>query len=184
MELLRPSRCRHTHNGVLCKVLKSAVDQMDDIRKTLELLQLERDNELVEDLLEVRLQSLPVISTTASHFRTCKANVYLPQLYVHTLAFRVHVEWLQAAAQSVNLPSEAAGAARLHLLQLAGLVRTALIQIDAVVPPPPPRPSLPAVSSAFDVLRYSVELSRSLKVFCDWSQRLVRHLHTAASCHP
>ncbi|XP_077395424.1 uncharacterized protein LOC144032269 [Festucalex cinctus] len=184
MELLRPSRCRHAHDGVLCKVLKSAVDQMDDIRKTLELLQLERDEWLVEDLLEVRLQSLPVISTTASHFRSLKADEYLPQLYVHTLAFSVHVEWLQAATQSVSLPSQAAGAVRLHLLQLAGLVRTALIQMDAVVPPPPPRPSLPAVSSAFDALRYSVEVSRSLKVFCDWSQRLVRHLHKTTSCPP
>ncbi|XP_019728209.1 uncharacterized protein LOC109517467 isoform X1 [Hippocampus comes] len=183
MGLLRSGQCRPAHDDVFCKALKSAVHQIDAIRETAEQLQLVRDEGLVEDLLDVRLQSLPVISITASRFQTWKANKYLSQLYMHTLALRMHVEWLKAATESVSLPSEAAGAAGVHLLQLASLIRTALIQIDAVALPPP-RSSLPTVSSAFDVLRYSVEMSRSLKVFCHWSKRLVRHLHIKALCPP
>ncbi|XP_019728210.1 uncharacterized protein LOC109517467 isoform X2 [Hippocampus comes] len=128
MGLLRSGQCRPAHDDVFCKALKSAVHQIDAIRETAEQLQLVRDEGLVEDLLDVRLQSLPVISITASRFQTWKANKYLSQLYMHTLALRMHVEWLKAATESVSLPSEAAGAAGVHLLQLASLIRTALIQ--------------------------------------------------------
>ncbi|XP_037120108.1 uncharacterized protein LOC119130375 isoform X1 [Syngnathus acus] len=207
VELLGPARCGPAHhNGILCNALKSAVNQMDVIRKTARRLQPVRalrppavgaavpvatfafafqyDEEAAEadDFLDTRLQSLPVIATTAAHLRTWKANESLSRLYANALAFRAHAEWLKAAAENVSLPSEAAGVAAVHLLRLANLVRTALIQMEVALPPPPPRPSLPAVLTAFEALRYSAEMSRRLGVFCGFSKRLVRHLRRVAAC--
>ncbi|XP_037120109.1 uncharacterized protein LOC119130375 isoform X2 [Syngnathus acus] len=184
VELLGPARCGPAHhNGILCNALKSAVNQMDVIRKTARRLQ-PYDEEAAEadDFLDTRLQSLPVIATTAAHLRTWKANESLSRLYANALAFRAHAEWLKAAAENVSLPSEAAGVAAVHLLRLANLVRTALIQMEVALPPPPPRPSLPAVLTAFEALRYSAEMSRRLGVFCGFSKRLVRHLRRVAAC--
>uniref|UniRef100_A0A3Q3DPX7 Interleukin-11 n=1 Tax=Hippocampus comes TaxID=109280 RepID=A0A3Q3DPX7_HIPCM len=177
MGLLRSGQCRPAHDDVFCKALKSAVHQIDAIRETAEQLQLVVTT-ILPLLLVLLPSSCPSIYTQSCASFVClslQANKYLSQLYMHTLALRMHVEWLKAATESVSLPSEAAGAAGVHLLQLASLIRTALIQIDAVALPPP-RSSLPTVSSAFDVLRYSVEMSRSLKVFCHWSKRLVSNL--------
>ncbi|KAM9775908.1 uncharacterized protein LOC133144511 isoform X1 [Syngnathus typhle] len=208
VELLGQSRCGPAHhNAILCNVLKSAVNQMDVIRKTARRLQPVRalrppaagsavpvasfafafqydEEEAAEadDFLDTRLQSLPVIATTAAHLRTWKANESLSRLYANALAFRAHAEWLKAAAENVSLPSEAAGVAAVHLLRLANLVRTALIQMEVALPPPPPRPSLPAVLTAFEALRYSAEMSRRLGVFCGFSKRLVRHLRRVAAC--
>ncbi|XP_061123256.1 uncharacterized protein LOC133144511 isoform X2 [Syngnathus typhle] len=185
VELLGQSRCGPAHhNAILCNVLKSAVNQMDVIRKTARRLQPYDEEEAAEadDFLDTRLQSLPVIATTAAHLRTWKANESLSRLYANALAFRAHAEWLKAAAENVSLPSEAAGVAAVHLLRLANLVRTALIQMEVALPPPPPRPSLPAVLTAFEALRYSAEMSRRLGVFCGFSKRLVRHLRRVAAC--
>ncbi|XP_019724356.1 uncharacterized protein LOC109515186 [Hippocampus comes] len=182
VELLRPSRCGPAHHkAVLCNTLKSAANQMDVIRRTAQRLQ-HHDDEAADDLLEARLQSLPVIATTAAHLRTWKANESLCGLYANALAFRAHADWLKAAAENVSLPSEAAGGAAIRLLRLADLVRTALIQMEAVVPSASPPPWLPTVSTAFEALRYSTEMSRRLKVFCNFSKRLVRHLRRAANC--
>ncbi|XP_049607829.1 uncharacterized protein [Syngnathus scovelli] len=207
VELLGPARCGPAHhNAILCNVLKSAVNQMDVIRKTARRLQPVRalrppaagaaapvatfafafqyDEEAAEldGFLDTRLQSLPVIATTAAHLRTWKANESLLRLHANALAFRAHAEWLKAAAENVSLPSEAAGVSAVHLLRLANLVRTALIQMEVALPLPPLRPSLPAVLTAFEALRYSAEMSRRLDVFCGFSKRLVRHLRRVAAC--
>ncbi|XP_049607830.1 interleukin-11-like isoform X3 [Syngnathus scovelli] len=184
VELLGPARCGPAHhNAILCNVLKSAVNQMDVIRKTARRLQ-PYDEEAAEldGFLDTRLQSLPVIATTAAHLRTWKANESLLRLHANALAFRAHAEWLKAAAENVSLPSEAAGVSAVHLLRLANLVRTALIQMEVALPLPPLRPSLPAVLTAFEALRYSAEMSRRLDVFCGFSKRLVRHLRRVAAC--
>ncbi|XP_057714738.1 uncharacterized protein il11b, partial [Corythoichthys intestinalis] len=144
--------------------------------------QAEKHNELVEVLLEARLQSIPVIQMTAADFDSLKANESLSQLYTHTLALKVHVDWLKVATENVSLPSEAARDASVRLLRLANLVSMSLTQMNTVVPSPPPPPVLPVVYSAFDDLRYSVEISRCLDVFCHWAKRLMRYIRRMASC--
>lgn len=42
--------------------------------------------------------------------------------------------------------------------------------------PQSPTPSLPVVSTAFDALQFSVEISERLQVFHDWSKRVLRIL--------
>lgn len=42
--------------------------------------------------------------------------------------------------------------------------------------PQSPTPSLPVVSTAFDALKFSVEISERLQVFHDWSKRVLRIL--------
>ncbi|XP_077477488.1 uncharacterized protein LOC144090059 [Stigmatopora argus] len=155
---------------------------MDAMRKTSDQLRHPMQNELVEVLLEARLQSIPVISTTAAHFDSLKANECLSELYLHTLALKVHVDWIEEATENVSLPSEAARDTSVHLLWLANLVSTSLAQINAAVPPSPPPPLLPVLSSPFDVIRYSVEISRYMEVFCPWAKRLLHHLRRTASC--
>nr|XP_061798274.1 uncharacterized protein LOC133589765 [Nerophis lumbriciformis] len=178
----RPSQCAPAYDGVFCNALKSAISQMDIMRKTSEQLRHLMHNELVEVLLEARLQSIPVIQMTAADFDSLKANESLSQLYTHTLALKVHVDWLKVATENVSLPSEAARDASVRLLRLANLVSMSLTQMNTVVPSPPPPPVLPVVYSAFDDLRYSVEISRCLDVFCHWAKRLMRYIRRMASC--
>ncbi|XP_077446522.1 uncharacterized protein LOC144066960 [Stigmatopora argus] len=177
VEALRPAAYGPDRKGVLCGVLKAATAQIGVVRKAVRRLQSEEDG-----LSEVQLESLPVILMTAAHFYTLKADERLSQLYVHALSLGAHADWLRTASHDVSLPFEAAGEAAVHLLRLAGLVRTALRQMGAAVPASPPHPSLPTVRSAFSTLRYSAEISRCLAVFCGWSRRLLHHVRRTAAC--
>ncbi|XP_077587590.1 uncharacterized protein LOC144206463 isoform X2 [Stigmatopora nigra] len=177
--LTQPSQCAPAHDGVFCNALKSAFNQMDTMRKTSEQLRHPMD-ELVEVFLEAQLLRFPVISTTAAHFDSLKAEECLSQLYLHTLALKAHVDWIKEASENFSFPYQAARDTSVHLLWLTNLVSTSLAQINAVVPPSPPPPLLPTVSSPFEVLRYSVEISRYLEVFCPWAKRLFHHLRRTA----
>ncbi|XP_077403892.1 uncharacterized protein LOC144036858 [Vanacampus margaritifer] len=158
---------------------------MDVIRKTAQRLQRDDDDEAAaddDDLLEAPLESLPVLATSAAQLRTWKADESLRRLHANALAFHAHADWLKAAAEKVDLPSEAAGGAAVHLLRLANLLRTALVQMETPVPPPSPSPSFPHVRTAFEAVRYSAEMSRRLNVFCGFSKRILRRLRKAATC--
>ncbi|XP_061764428.1 uncharacterized protein LOC133557722 [Nerophis ophidion] len=179
--LLRPSWCRPAHNVVLCNVLRSAVPHLDQLVKSSGHFH-DLSGEFLVDLLEDRLESLPVIQTTAAQLHLLKVNESLSLLYVHTLTFKAHVDWLKKFQEDVSLPTEAAGGASAQLLQLANLIKVSLHQVKEPVPQPMRPPSFPAVSAAFEALRYSVEVSQNLKVFCSWSKRVVRHVQKVSRC--
>nr|XP_057902709.1 uncharacterized protein LOC131101500 isoform X1 [Doryrhamphus excisus] len=137
---------------------------------------------LLVDLLEDTLEGLPVIHSTAAHLHSLRVNESLSQLYVHTQTFRVHVDWLKAVKENFSLPAEAAEGVGAHLLQLSNLIRMSLHRVNEPVPQPPRPSSLPVISTTFEALRYSVEMSQRLKVFCNWSKRVVHHVQRASRC--
>ncbi|XP_077364286.1 uncharacterized protein LOC144008092 isoform X3 [Festucalex cinctus] len=183
VELLRPSRCGPAHRkpAAFCDALKLAASQLDVIRKTAQRLR--RDDDDDDDLLEAPLESLPILATSAAQLRTWKADESLRRLHANALAFGAHAHWLKASAEKVGVPSEAAGGAHVHLLRLVDLLRTALVQMEALyLPPSPPSPSFPTVRTAFEAVRYSAETSRRLAVFCGFSKRILRRLRKAPTC--
>ncbi|XP_039977944.1 uncharacterized protein il11b isoform X2 [Xiphias gladius] len=130
---------------------------------------------------ENRLHGLPHMQHTVAHLNALKVNESLSLLYVYTEAFRLHVDWLKTAQENFSLPSQAAEGASAHLLKLSNLLNTSLQQMSEEVPQSPP-PSLPVVSTAFDVLQFSVEISERLKVFCIWSKRVLLKLQKSPHC--
>ncbi|XP_054620588.1 uncharacterized protein LOC129173573 isoform X2 [Dunckerocampus dactyliophorus] len=182
VELLLPSWCRPAHNIALCDVLRSAVPRVDQLLGSSGHLHDLSIDVLLAALLEDTLEGLPVIHSTAAHLHALKVNESLSQLYVHMLAFRVHVDWLKAVKENFSLPAEAAESASGHLLQLSNLIRVSLHQVNEPIPPPPRPSSLPVVSTTFDALRYSVEMSQRLKVFCSWTKRVIHHVQRASRC--
>nr|XP_057902711.1 uncharacterized protein LOC131101500 isoform X3 [Doryrhamphus excisus] len=182
VELLRPSWCRPAHNVALCNVLRSAVPRVDLLLKSSGHLHDLPGDALLVDLLEDTLEGLPVIHSTAAHLHSLRVNESLSQLYVHTQTFRVHVDWLKAVKENFSLPAEAAEGVGAHLLQLSNLIRMSLHRVNEPVPQPPRPSSLPVISTTFEALRYSVEMSQRLKVFCNWSKRVVHHVQRASRC--
>uniref|UniRef100_A0A3Q3D885 Uncharacterized protein n=1 Tax=Hippocampus comes TaxID=109280 RepID=A0A3Q3D885_HIPCM len=152
VELLRPSRCGPAHHKAVLCNTLKSAANQMDV--------IRRTAQRLQHSRRVGLERCFARDTFLTMCVSWQANESLCGLYANALAFRAHADWLKAAAENVSLPSEAAGGAAIRLLRLADLVRTALIQ----------------------ALRYSTEMSRRLKVFCNFSKRLVRHLRRAANC--
>ncbi|XP_044027469.1 uncharacterized protein il11b isoform X2 [Siniperca chuatsi] len=131
--------------------------------------------------VETRLDGLPHIEHSAAYFSSLKVNESLSQLYVYTQSFRLHVDWLKTGMKNFSLSSLSAEGVSTHLLQLSHLVNASLHQIGEEVPQSPP-PSLPVISTAFEVLQFSVEVSDRLKVFCNWSKRVLLILQRLPCC--
>ncbi|XP_059205200.1 uncharacterized protein il11b [Centropristis striata] len=181
-ELFVHSSSRPTNHSPLCSLFKSMISQVDSLASLAKKLHDLSDEELVTfEAMDNRLAGLPHIEHTATHFHSLKMNESLSQLSVYTQSFRLHLDWLKTAKENVSLSSQSAGGASSHLLQLSNILNTSLQQISEEVPQSA-SPSLPVVSTAFDVLQFSVEISQQLKVFSDWSKRVLASLQRLSHC--
>ncbi|KAM7373613.1 hypothetical protein PAMP_008453 [Pampus punctatissimus] len=160
-------------SAALCKMFQSIKRQAYMLMNFPKKLHDLTDDELINLVaLGNRLDSLPNIQHTAAQLSSLTLNESLSQLYEHTQSFKLHADWLKTAKENVSLPSHSAEGISVHLLQLSNLIKASLHQINEEVPQLP-SPSLPVVSTAFDVLRFSAEISEQLKVFCMWSIRVL-----------
>ncbi|XP_041811987.1 uncharacterized protein il11b [Chelmon rostratus] len=180
-ELFVHSSSRPASSPSLCGMFGAMMPQVERLMSLSERLHDLTDDELLNFAgVEHGLSSLPHIQHDAGYFSSLKVNESLSQLYVYTQSFRLHVDWLKTAKEDVGL-SWSAEAVCTRLPQLSNLVNASLHQISQEVPPSP-SPSFPVVSTTFDVLRASVEISEQLQAFCDWSKRLLRHLQRQSRC--
>ncbi|XP_022616719.1 uncharacterized protein LOC111233232 [Seriola dumerili] len=181
-ELFVHSSTRPAHSSSLCGLFGSMIPQVDMLMSNAKKLH-ELSNDELSNLasMESRLHGLPNLQHTAAHFNSLKVNESLSQLHVFTQSIKLHIDWLKTAKDNFSLPSQSAEGANTHLLQLSNLINTSLKQIGEEVPQSPAL-SLPVASTAFDVLRFSVELSEQLQIFSKWSKRVLRHLQRQSHC--
>ncbi|XP_006804312.1 uncharacterized protein il11b [Neolamprologus brichardi] len=171
----RPTPCPYS-------VFEPMIHQLDKIIASSKKLHGLPEAELVTFMdVEHKLDGLPVIKHTAAHLSSLKVNESLPQLYVYAESFRLHTKWLKTAQVNVSVPFQAAEGASNHLEQLSDLTKKFLEKIGEQVPETA-SPSLPVVSTAFEALRFSVEISDRLQVFCHWSKRILRQLQRRSPC--
>ncbi|XP_042292516.1 uncharacterized protein LOC121913780 isoform X1 [Thunnus maccoyii] len=181
-ELFVHSSSRPTQSVSICNTFSQMIHQVDRLTNLSKKLHDLTDDELINLIgMENRLVSLPHMQQTAADFNSVKMNESLSQLYVYTQSFKLHVDWLKTAKENVSLSSQSVDGTITHLLHLSTLTSTFLRQINQEVPQPPSL-SLPVVSTAFDVLKFSVEISERLTVFCRWSKRMLRYLHKNSHC--
>ncbi|XP_051245689.1 interleukin-11 isoform X2 [Dicentrarchus labrax] len=180
-ELFVQSSSRPTNSPSLCAMFRPMVHQVERLRENSKLHELETDELQTFDGVEKRLDSLPVIQHDAGYFSSLKVNKTLSQLYANIQSYRLHVDWLKTAKANFSLSSQSVEGAITHLRHLSNLLNTALQQMSEEVPQTP-SPSFPDVSTAFDVLRFSIEISDQLQVFCDWSKRVLRQLQRQSRC--
>ncbi|XP_063755845.1 uncharacterized protein il11b isoform X2 [Eleginops maclovinus] len=133
------------------------------------------------EVSENRLGGLPDINLTAAHFDSLKVNESLSQLFIYTQSFRLHVDWLKTAKENISVSSQQVKKASSHLLMLSSFLNASLHQLSEEVHPLE-SPSLPEVSTPFDELQFSVEISKRLKMFCNWSKRVLLTLQRLSSC--
>ncbi|XP_039676162.1 uncharacterized protein LOC120571338 [Perca fluviatilis] len=182
VELFAHSSSRPAHSSSLCGMFRSMIHQVDMLTILSKELHNLTDEELINfEGVENRLDGLPHMQHTAAHFNSLKVNESLSKLFVYTQSFRLHVGWLKTAKENVSLSSQSAERVSSHLLQLSNLLNASLLQISEEIPQSPSA-SLPIVSTAFDVLRFSVEISERLQVFCNWSKRVLVHLQRLSHC--
>ncbi|CAJ1083106.1 uncharacterized protein LOC121524544 [Xyrichtys novacula] len=181
-ELFALSSARPAHRSSLCHMFRSMIHQVDKLMTSSKQLHGLTDVELSNfEGVENNLDDLPHIIVTAEHLTTLKVNESLSQLLNYTESFKLHVDWLKTAKENLSMSSHSAGGTSTHLLQLSKLIRSSLEQIGEEVPPSPSA-SLPVVSSAFEALQFSVEISERLQVFGHWSKRVLRLLTTQSRC--
>ncbi|XP_071370681.1 uncharacterized protein [Centroberyx affinis] len=174
----RPARCS------LCSSFRPMIQSLDSLKRLSGTLHGLTDSELsIVQTGEHRLKDLPTMQHTADHFSSIKLNESLSQLYLGIQAFRLHVDWLKVARENVSLPlsSQTAEGSRVQLLLLSNLTSTALQQMNQELPQPA-SPSFPVVSTSFDAVRYSAEISQRLQTFCDFSKRVLTHLKRHCHC--
>ncbi|KAK5883302.1 hypothetical protein CesoFtcFv8_019645 [Champsocephalus esox] len=177
-----PSSSYPASRSPLCGMLRSMIHQVERLTK----LSGKFHNLTGEELehLEVagnRLAGLPDMEHTAAHIDSLKVNESLSQLFMYTQSFRLHVNWLKTAKENVSLSSHPAKETNTHLLHLSTFLNASLHQIGEEVPPSQ-SPSLPEVSTAFDVLQFSVEISKRLRMFCFWSKRVLLIIQGQSPC--
>ncbi|XP_074543354.1 uncharacterized protein LOC141803291 [Halichoeres trimaculatus] len=181
-ELFVLSSSHPVHRSPLCGMFTSMSNHLDKV-----LFLSPQLHDLTEDELskfegvEHKLQGLPLLNHTAEHFTALQVNKSLSQLFVDTESFRLHVNWLKTAKENLSLPSQPAEGTSSHLHQLSNLIKGSLQHISEEVPPSPSA-SLPAVSSAFEALQYSFEISERLQVFARWTKRVLRLLGRQSRC--
>ncbi|XP_061598160.1 uncharacterized protein il11b [Cololabis saira] len=180
-EVFVQSSCRPTSSFCLCGMFGSMIHHVDRLMNSKKLHEL-TDEELKNFVgVEPKLENLPRLRHTASYFTSLKVNESLSQMYEYTQAFRVHVDWLKTAKDNVSLPVQSAEGASTHLLHLSNLIKSYLHQIHEEIPPATPA-TLPAVPTAFDALKFSVEIAEQLHVFCNWSKRVLRSFQRQCTC--
>ncbi|XP_070841084.1 uncharacterized protein il11b [Chaetodon trifascialis] len=180
-ELFVHSSSRPAGSPSLCGTFRAMVPQLERLMTLSETLHDLTDDDLLNfSVVGHGLSSLPNIQYDAGYFNSPKVNASLSQLYVYVQSFRLHVDWLKTAKENVSL-SWSAEDVRTGLLQLSNLINTSLHQISEDVPQSP-SPSLPAVSTTFEALQSSVEISQRLQAFCDWSKRVLRRLQRQSRC--
>ncbi|XP_072303302.1 uncharacterized protein [Eucyclogobius newberryi] len=184
LSLSRPAHS-HAHSPALCTLFISMVQHVD------KLINLSRK---LHDLSDVeltlvsganhRLDSLLEIHHTAAAFSSMKINETLSQLHNFSESYRFHMDWLNTARENVSLPSQPTEGASRHLQQLTHLLDSSLKQLQEEVPQAtlPSLPSLPLVSSAFDALEFSVEISGKLRIFSLWMKRSIRFIQKRSGC--
>ncbi|CAL8374648.1 unnamed protein product [Boreogadus saida] len=103
-------------------------------------------------------------------------NESLYELYCGSSLFKLSVDWLD----SVREPGRQSllNQTSVHLTRLVGMTGNALKREV----PPPPAPSLPVVLHSFNVLHYSFEVAARLKLYCDWSKRLLLRVMQLSRC--
>ncbi|KAK2830836.1 hypothetical protein Q5P01_018767 [Channa striata] len=182
-ELFVHTSSRPTHSPSLCGMFGAMNVHVEELMSLSKGLHGLSDDELENVAsMENRLTDLPHIQDTAAHFGSMKVNKSLSQLYSYTSSFTLHVDWLKTAKENFSLPSSPTEGVKDSLVKLSNLLSTSLKQISADVPQSP-APSFPVVSTAFDVLQFSIEVADQLQVFCDWSKRVLRHLQKGPHCH-
>ncbi|XP_041665918.1 uncharacterized protein LOC121524544 [Cheilinus undulatus] len=182
IELFVLSSSHPIHRSSLCSVYKSMSHHVDRLMDSAKRLHDLTDDELINfEGAESKLDSLPHIPHTAVDLRTIKVNESLARLLNYSQSFQLHVDWLKTARENVSLPFQPAESASTHLLQLSKLIKTSLQQINEEAPPPPSA-SLPVVSSAFEALQFSVEISGRLQGFGHWSKRVLQLLRSQSHC--
>ncbi|XP_054462588.1 uncharacterized protein il11b [Anoplopoma fimbria] len=181
-ELFVHSSSRPAPHSPLCGMFRSMNLQLENLRKISDDLYVLADGELTNfEGMEHQLDALPHIQHTAAHVTSLKVNESLSLLSLYTQSFRLHADWLITAKENVSFPSQSAEGASSHLLQLSNLINASLLQIGEEVPQSA-SPTLPVVSTAFEVLKFSIEISGQLQVFCDWSKRMVMRLKRLSRC--
>ncbi|CAL8299942.1 unnamed protein product [Lota lota] len=140
-----------------------------------------------------RLEHLPAMEFSVDHLHSLTLNESLSELHRDLSLFKLHVDWLDGAREGVGLPAlpteGAIGQAQRHnrtsghLTELVGMTSDALRVLQQEVPPPP-SPSLPDVLHTFNVLHYSLEIAERLKVYCDWSRRVLKRFRELSSWKP
>ncbi|XP_076611465.1 uncharacterized protein il11b [Chaetodon auriga] len=180
-ELFAHSSSRPASSPSLCGMFGAMVPQVERLMTLSKTLHDLTDDELLNfSGVEHALSSLPHIQQDAGYFNSLKVNASLSQLYVYVQSFRLHVDWLKTAKENAGLPWSAEGVCT-RLPQLSNLLNASLHQIGEEVPQSP-SPSFPTVSTTFDVVQSSVEISERLQAFCDWSKRVLRLLQRQSSC--
>ncbi|XP_035476953.1 uncharacterized protein LOC118292268 isoform X1 [Scophthalmus maximus] len=181
-ELFVPSSSGPAHSSSLCGLFRSMTPRVETLTHLSKKLHELSDNEVLNfAAVEKRLDDLPHMQHTAAHIPSLEVNESLSQLHVFIQSFKLHVDWLKTAKENFSLPYESAEGASTQLLLLSNLLNMSLHQMREEAPRSPP-PSLPIVSTAFDVLQFSVEISEQLQVFCNWSKRVLRHLKRLSRC--
>ncbi|CAB1415071.1 unnamed protein product [Pleuronectes platessa] len=154
------------------------VEKLVHVSKTLHGLS--EDDELLNTVGN-KLQDLPHVQHTAAHFNSLKLNESLSQLFQFTQSFRLHMDWLKTEKHNFSLPSGTAEDASTHLLLLSTHLTTSLQRMgeDAPGRRPPPSLSSPRPSTCSSV---SIEISERLRVFGNWSKRVLHHLRRLSRC--
>ncbi|XP_019110072.1 uncharacterized protein il11b isoform X1 [Larimichthys crocea] len=183
-ELFVHSWSRPTSSPYLCKHFASMITKVEELTKLSKKLHELSDNVLATFAgVENRLDGLPNIKQNAEYFNSLQVNVSLSELYGYTQSFKLHVDWLKTVKENHTLSTQSSSNASTYLLQLSNQLNASLQQISAEVPQSPTPSSLPVVSTAFDELQFSVEISTRLQVFCSWTKRVLKFLQKLSRCH-
>ncbi|XP_034456886.1 uncharacterized protein il11b [Hippoglossus hippoglossus] len=180
-ELFVPSSSRPANTSSLCTMFGPMIHQGEKLVQVSKTLHGLPENHKLLNTVGNKLQDLPHMQHTAAHFKSLKLNESLSQLCLFTQSFRLHMDWLKTEKHNFSLPSETAEDASTQLLLLSTLLNKSLQQIGEDAPRPP-APSLPVVSSAFDLLQFSIEISQRLQVFGHWSKRVLHSLKRRSGC--
>ncbi|XP_020795001.1 uncharacterized protein LOC110173339 [Boleophthalmus pectinirostris] len=185
LELIGQSLSRPAHNPTFCTLIGSMLPHVEKLISLSEKLHELSDEDLSHlATADHRLDSLLEIQHTAAAFTSIKINESLSQLHNYSESYRFHMEWLKAARENVSLPTQPTEGASRHLQQLTHLLNSSLSQVqdEVVQVPSSSPPSLPLVSSAFDALRFSVEVSEKLRAFSFWTKRWIRFILKHSRC--
>ncbi|XP_038134050.1 uncharacterized protein il11b [Cyprinodon tularosa] len=176
-ELIVQSSSLPTHSSSHCGFFGQMIHQVESLMNLSKKMHELRNEELQHfEEVPVKLENLPDLHYTASHLRKLKVNETLTLLHTYTQSFRLHIDWLKDAKENFSLPFQTEVSASSHLLHLSNLIKRCLHPpnesgLQSTVP------HLPVVSTAFETLLYSIEISDRLNVFCVWSKRILRYIH-------